>query len=225
MLDQFMSWLGLGLCHQLPERSFFGGGIQLPVCSRDTGIYLGFLFAFLLLWALHRNERPTRFPGIHVWIVMAVYLAAMAWDGVSSYAGLRTTTNVLRLVTGLGVGVSAATVVYPMLQDALWRSAGRGRVLEPAWRFGVWLLLVPVSFAIIWWGGPLLGVVYPVLVAAAIIFTVASIDLVIVGMFPMFDRKAERFVDLLPAIIVATVLALAMIAGAAWLRVWLDTLV
>ncbi len=224
MLERFLHWLGLGLCHQLPERSFFGGGLQLPVCSRDTGIYLGFLLGFLLLWVLHRSLRPTRFPAPHVWVVMAVYVAAMAWDGVSSYAGLRVTNNALRLLTGLGVGVSAATVIYPMLQDALWRSAGRARLLSPGWRFAAWVALVPVSFVAIWWGGPLLGVGYPLLTAVAIIFTIAAIDLVIVGMFPLFDRKAERFVDLIPPIVVATILAIAMIAGAAWLRVALDAL-
>lgn len=225
MLDQLSHWLGLGLCHQLPERSFFGGGVQLPVCSRDTGIYLGFLVAFAVLWMLHRHLRPTRFPAVHVWAVMAVYVLAMGWDGVSSYAGLRVTNNALRLLTGLGVGVSAATVVYPMLQDALWRQAGRTRLLDPAWRFAAWLTLVPLSFALIWWGGPLLGVGYPLLVMLAVVFTIASINLAIVGMFPLFDRKAERFADLLPAILVAGLLALAMIAGAGWLRVYLDSLV
>lgn len=224
MLDQLGHWFGLGLCHQLPERSFFGGGVQLPVCARDTGIYLGFCFAFILLWQLHRNLRPTRFPALHVWVVMGAYVLAMGWDGITSYAGLRVTNNALRLLTGLGVGVSAATVVYPMLQDVLWRHAGRSRLLGSAWQFALWLLLVPASFALIWWGGPLLGVGYPVLAILAIVFTIASIILVMVGMFPLFDRKAERLTDLLPAMAVAVGLALAMIAGAGWLRVYLDSL-
>ena len=49
MLQGFLHWMGYGLCHQLPERSFFGGGVQVPVCARDTGIYFGVLISLALI--------------------------------------------------------------------------------------------------------------------------------------------------------------------------------
>ncbi|MFZ5518448.1 MAG: DUF2085 domain-containing protein [Candidatus Zhuqueibacterota bacterium] len=36
------------ICHQIPERSFFILGKQLAVCSRCTGLYLGFLFGAIM---------------------------------------------------------------------------------------------------------------------------------------------------------------------------------
>ena len=48
--DAALAWRGLGLlvyrfaaavCHQLPERSFSLGAVQLPVCARCTGLYWG----------------------------------------------------------------------------------------------------------------------------------------------------------------------------------------
>jgi Predicted membrane protein (DUF2085) len=33
--------IGSVLCHQLPERSFHMWAVQLPVCARCTGVYLG----------------------------------------------------------------------------------------------------------------------------------------------------------------------------------------
>src|SRR4051794_15041501 len=35
-----------GICAQASGHSFFVGGEQLPLCSRNTGIYLGFTCAF-----------------------------------------------------------------------------------------------------------------------------------------------------------------------------------
>jgi uncharacterized membrane protein len=44
--------IGSVVCHQLPERSFYLWGAQLPVCARCTGIYGGAAFASLLSYAL-----------------------------------------------------------------------------------------------------------------------------------------------------------------------------
>ena len=35
-------------CHQMPERSFFLGSYQFPLCARCTGIMLGRVLAVLL---------------------------------------------------------------------------------------------------------------------------------------------------------------------------------
>ena len=153
MIAEFLQWMGFGLCHQLPERSFTGGGVQVPVCARDTGIYVGFVVAFAVIALVHHGERPKGFPRPYVWAVMAVLLALLAWDGVTSYGSLRETTNAMRLFTGLGVGFSAAVLVYPMIQDVLWRRASNNRVLDPGWRFGVWAGAIPLTFAAVWYLG------------------------------------------------------------------------
>jgi hypothetical protein len=43
--------IGSAVCHQLPERSFYLWGRQLPVCARCTGLYAGAAFAALLVWS------------------------------------------------------------------------------------------------------------------------------------------------------------------------------
>ena len=54
-LRSLLHGMGYGLCHQLPERSFFGGGVQVPVCARDTGIYIGVLLSLFLIAVLHKR--------------------------------------------------------------------------------------------------------------------------------------------------------------------------
>jgi uncharacterized membrane protein len=218
MLEEFMHWLGFGLCHQLPERSYIAGGLQAPVCVRDTGIYVGFVVAFVIVSLLHRGRRPSDFPPTYVWAVAGLLVAAMGVDGVTSYAGLRGTTNELRLITGLGVGFSATLLVVPMLNDLLWRGGGSGRVLDTTAKFLVWLAGIPLSFLVIHYAGSALGVWLSVAIALAVIFTLTAINLVIVAMLPVFDRKATRARQLAAPIAIALVLAFVEIAVAAQFR-------
>lgn len=208
MLEGFLHWVGFGLCHQLPQRSFFGGGLQLPVCARDTGIYIGFVVALAAIVLLHRPDRPRGFPSPRTWLVLAAFVGAMAYDGVTSYAGLRTTTNDIRLLTGLMAGFAAAGLLAPILNDELWRESQPSRVLDPAWRLVAWVALLPASFVAARWGAGYLGVGYPLLVTACIFATFSAINLAIVSMLPKFDRASERFGQLWPQIAISLIMTL-----------------
>lgn len=218
MIDAFMHWLGFGLCHQLPERSFFGGGVQLPVCARDTGIYFGFVISMLVIAALDRGRRRS---GMTSWWVLAlggVFVAVMAWDGVTSYAGLRATTNEIRLVTGLLAGFALPLVVVPLINSQMWRHFTLERVLERTWEVAVWAAAVPVSFALLWWGAPLLGIGYPLATAACILATFTAVNLVMVLLAPRFEQKAERLRDAWLPLLIALGLTLVEVAVTGWLR-------
>lgn len=218
MLDTFMRWFGYGLCHQLPERSFAAGGLQVPVCARDTGIYIGFVVSLAVIVALHHRQRPTGFPGPAAVAVMFLFGAFMAWDGVTSYAGLRTTTNDLRLVSGMAMGFAMAAIVVPILNDEIWRRADSDRVLSPAWRLVAWVFVLPLAFLFVRYVGPLLGVGFALSVTAAILATLASINLIVVCMLPAFDRRVERVVSLWPAVLIALIVAMAEVWLAGLLR-------
>jgi len=225
VLQSILHGLGYGLCHQLPERSFFGGGIQVPVCARDTGIYIGFVVSLALIGLLHRPNRPKEFPGIAGFVAIILMITVMGIDGVSSYGGFRTTTNDLRLITGILAGFAMAAIVVPMLNDELWLRATNERVLTPTWRLVAWLAAVPVVFAAVRWFAPFLGVLYPILVAIAILVTLTAVNLVIVGLFPIFERRAERLSDAWLAILIALTLSGIEIAASGLFRVGVESLV
>jgi len=150
--DPFSSilWnLGFAICHQLPERSFVLGGYQMPMCARDTGIYLGFL-AVVLFYVLTRRYRKAKIfdrPTIMAAIFgMALYL----FDGASSYLGLLSTNNPMRLATGLLFGISAGLLLCTAASVLLTKGDPKERVFTwldlsffyfPAaflWGFLVW---------------------------------------------------------------------------------------
>lgn len=218
VLDAWMHWLGYGLCHQLPERSFFGGSHQVPVCARDTGIYLGFTVAFAILALVWGRSRPTEMPHWSALAVAAAGVLWMAWDGVTSYAGWRVTTNDLRFATGLATGWAIAVVIFPMLNGELWRRAGRGR--GPAGWLGtlLWIAPAPIVFLIVRDAFPFLGIGYPLLVSACILFTFGAVNLVVVTLVPPFERRAERLRDAWLPILLALGLTAAELALTAWLK-------
>lgn len=81
-------------CHQIPERSFFIGGYQFPLCARCTGIMVGYIFALLLY--IFRIILP---PCLS--IIMMIPLIA---DGGLQYLFCIMSNNIRRLVTGLMYG-------------------------------------------------------------------------------------------------------------------------
>lgn len=219
MFDEILRALGFGLCHQLPERSLFSGGRQLPVCARDTGIYLGFVVSLALLAFLDRKRRAEELPPWPMIALGAAFVASMAWDGITSYAGLRSTTNDLRLVTGLLTGWALPLALLPMLNGQLWRRRGRGRLLESGRQAAAWLVAIPLTYVAARYLLPLTGAVYPLLVGVAILATFGAVNLVIVSLAGPFDRGAERLRDLALPVGAALLLTLVEVAGAAWLRV------
>jgi uncharacterized membrane protein len=223
MLATVLHWLGFGLCHQLPERSFFGGGLQVPVCARDTGIYVGFVLSLVVIALLDRGRRRSDLPTWSLLVLGGAMVAVMGWDGITSYAGLRSTTNDIRLATGLMTGWALPLVVAPLVSSQLWRRSSAGRVIE-GWReVALWLAALPLAFALVRWGLPAAGVAFPVLVALCIVVTFTCVNLIIVTLAPRFERRADRLLQAWPALAFALVLSVLEVGGTAWLRAWLQS--
>lgn len=89
------------ICHRKPERSFHIKNHQFPVCARCTGFYMG-LIAYLIcnLFYTHNYD-------LNMLIISIILMIPVAIDGFTQYAGLRESTNELRLITGFigGIGL------------------------------------------------------------------------------------------------------------------------
>jgi uncharacterized membrane protein len=115
-----------GICAQAPSHSFWPGGQQLPLCSRNTGIYSGFT-ATLLVLLVSGRIRASSFPGRWVLVVLAAAVVFMAEDGFNSLfldLGLPhfyQPHNLLRLFSGLGTGVAMCAIIVPVANTLIWR--------------------------------------------------------------------------------------------------------
>ncbi len=111
-----------GICHQLPERSYWLAGHPLAVCARCSGIYAGF-FVTVLLYPLMRSLARTDSPS-RAWLVVALLPTAL--DFSLGITGLLANTHTSRALTGAWLGAWSVFYIVPGLIE-IAQSFGAGR--------------------------------------------------------------------------------------------------
>ena len=102
---------GSVVCHQLPERSFYWGEWQFPVCSRCTGLYLSAAVG-LAAWAAVRKGRgrPIQLsPRIAVAILVAAALPTLV-SLATAALGVWDATNAGRALLAMPLGATAGVL-------------------------------------------------------------------------------------------------------------------
>jgi uncharacterized membrane protein len=143
--------IGYAVCHRISERSFHIGSYQLPLCARCSGMYLGavtgLVFQSILGWK--RGKTPH-------WSIIAVLVAfvvAFGIDGVNSYLfllkqirpgilpqipNIYIPNNTLRLLTGSGMGLVIAAMLFPAFNQSIWTDYDGAHAGLPGWKaFGL----------------------------------------------------------------------------------------
>lgn len=88
------------MCHGKIERCLEVFGAPMPICARCVGIYAGMLLGMLAFRAaMLLRERVMRGFAFAAVIPLAL-------DGLTQLAGLRESTNELRVATGVAAGIA-----------------------------------------------------------------------------------------------------------------------
>lgn len=126
--------IGYAVCHRIPERSFHMGDYQLPLCARCSGMYLGAMLGLGFQAIISR--RRSGMPPWRVIIPLALLVLAFGVDGSNSYLYLIKETypgalanihnlyipnNVLRLLTGSGMGLVISAAMFPAFNQTIWK--------------------------------------------------------------------------------------------------------
>jgi uncharacterized membrane protein len=101
------------LCHQLPDRSFHLAGHQFAVCSRCTGLYVGFALT-TLAYPLIRPIRATTTPAL-IWLILAT--VPLLIDFSLGYFNIWANTYASRFITGLLLSSVAVFYIIPGLVE------------------------------------------------------------------------------------------------------------
>jgi uncharacterized membrane protein len=128
--------IGYAVCHRIDERSFHVFGRQLPLCARCTGEFNAAAVTLIFLGFVSRKR--SSLPLKSILVVLALFFVAFGIDGSNSYLyllkqvypgflpqvpNIYIPNNTLRLLTGSGMGVTMASILYPVVNQTIWQEA------------------------------------------------------------------------------------------------------
>jgi len=196
--------IGYAVCHRLDSHSLHIGGLQMPLCARCTGEFNAAAIAlvFQAVVSPKRSKLPTRGMAavlIGLFLAFAIdgsnsYLALLKAMGPGTFAAiptLYTANSVTRVLTGSGMGLVLASVLYPMYNQSVWQAPDPELALD--WRklallIGILLLM---DFGIIT-ESPV--VLYPVALLSAL-GVLALLTIVFSIVWIMIMRQDNAFVS------------------------------
>ena len=113
LFGDFLFTVGSLICHQRPERSFFIGAHQLPVCARCTGIYLSAAAGLIgwLAFKISRGWRPIAIEPRRSLRLLAFSALPTALSLASGTLGVWDGANATRALIAIPLGVTAGALV------------------------------------------------------------------------------------------------------------------
>jgi len=194
--------IGYAVCHRIDARSFQIDDRQLPLCARCTGEF--YAAGVGLIFQLFVSRKRSKLPSRGILAVFVLFFIAFGLDGSNSYLyllkqtshgaldqipTLYTPNNILRLFTGSGMGIILAAVLYPVVNQTLWRELDSRPALE--WKsLGILIALIAVINLLILTDSPIL--LYPVSYLSAL-GTLSLLVIVFSILWIMIMRQDNTF--------------------------------
>lgn len=221
--------VGYAVCHQIPVRSFFFDGRQLPLCARCSGQYLGALFGLGVLVVLGRG-RAGLLPPLSVVFILLGFLALWAFDGLNSYLTLfgglphlYEPSNLLRATTGAMQGVALITLTLPFFNGTLWARPAMRRTIANARE--VLLLLVVIAGIVLLLTSEQPSLLYPLALAsvAGTLMMLALVNTMLVTLLLRRDGQAQSWRTAAPLLAAGLALGTIELLALNLVRAWLTT--
>ena len=194
--------IGYAVCHRIDARSFHIGERQLPLCARCTGEF--FAAGFALIFQVFMSGKRSKLPSHGIIAVLVLFFLAFGIDGSNSYLYLLKQTsqgalekfpnlyipnNTLRLFTGSGMGIALAAVLYPIVNQTLWRDLDDRPALE--WKsFGVLVGSIIILNLLVLIDNPI--ILYPIAYLSAL-GTLSLLVIVFAILWIMIMRQDNAF--------------------------------
>jgi uncharacterized membrane protein len=197
--------IGYAVCHRIDARSFQIDDRQLPLCARCTGEF--YTAGIALLFQAVVSGRKSKLPSRGVMAVLFAFFVAFGVDGSNSYLYLLKQTggsdsplvqipnlyipnNILRLFTGSGMGIALAAMLFPVVNQTLWRNYEDTHALD--WKkLGILTAIIAIVNLLILTDSPF--VLYPIAYISA--FGTLSLLVVVFAMLWIIIMKQDNAFD------------------------------
>ena len=226
--------IGYAVCHRIGERSFHIGSMQLPLCARCSGMYLGavtgLVFQSIIGW------KRLKIPHWSILALLGVLVVVFGIDGSNSYLylikqvspgilpnipNLYVPNNTLRLLTGSGMGLAMAVMLFPAFNQTVWAD-GEEKPAIPGWKaFGLLLGIQVILDLLVLTESPV--VLYPLAILSALgvwlLLTIvySMVWVMIMGQDNQFKKLRRLWLPILAGLTIAMIQTAAIDA----LRFWL----
>jgi uncharacterized membrane protein len=225
--------IGYAVCHRIGERSFHIFNYQLPLCARCSGMYLGAVIGLVFQAVI--GWKRLKIPHWSILAVLAAFVVAFGIDGSNSYLyllkhvspgifpqipNLYVPNNTLRLLTGSGMGLGMASMLFPAFNQTVWANGTE----KPAfgWKgFGLLLGILICLDLLVLTENPI--VLYPLAIISALgvwlllTMVYGMVWVMIMGQDNQFTKLQQLWLALLAGLTVAMIQTAAIDA----LRFWL----
>ena len=197
--------IGYAICHRIDERSFQIGERQLPLCARCTGEF--YAAGISLLFFALLSPKKSGMPGWRLGMPLLIFLAAFAIDGTNSFLYLLKQTsggtldqipnlyvpnNTLRLLTGSGMGIALASILYPAFNQSAWKDADPDRALT--WKkLGILIVIVLLIDLAVLTENPI--VLYPIAILS-VLGVLALLVMVFSMVWILIMRQENEFTSM-----------------------------
>ena len=215
-MDPFWSlltFLGSAFCHQIPDRSYMLGDLQMPLCARCIGLQFGFLLSSIFLRTGARRF-ASGMPEKRALLVLSMLFLAGAFEAVLSYSGLSESDNLRRTISGLLIGTTVPFVVVPLLNKILF--AGRNDMtvfkspLDWAW-LGVIFIIGGVAILLATYNIALFYAVSVLGIVGMFVFSLTMVTLLVTVLTDGREMARQRRIIISMVLTVAFILLLATV--------------
>ncbi len=216
-----------GVCAQ--EHNIFLGGLQFPLCARNSGIYMSFLLTLGYIYAIGRG-RAGRIPPWPITAALILFIVIMGVDGFNSLfvdigqPHLYTPDNFLRTLTGMGMGISIAVLLHIVLNMTLRKNVEDTLpVLRTWWELLGIMAVNLLALAAIYAN---LGIMFWPLAFTAffgITGVLYMLALMLTSLFMGYEGSITSLRQLALPATVAIIPTLIILAAMSYLRFWLES--